>query len=137
MAGTHSCWWLIFYGLWRFVIKFKGLWGWLLLRRRYISNSYNKNYIFPFSNINNKCYVTISQTFGIIIHSIVTLVSRALLGYFFIDKKCQYLAHFRLDLQWIVDCFVSISHILKILFHAYVAFLSHALLGLFFIRLLR
>ena len=73
--------------------------------------------------------------FRILFHWIVTLVSRALLGFCFIRLLHQYLAHFQDSLS--LDCYVSILRSFRILVHWIVTLVSRRLLGFSFFGLFR
>ena len=85
--------------------------------------------------------ISILRTFRILFYQIVTLVSRALLGFSFIGLLRQYLTHFQDSLLF--DCYVSISRTFgisctfRILFHWIVTLKSRAPLLFSFIKLSR
>lgn len=80
------------------------------------------------------CYVGILCSYRILFHRIITLVSYALLGFFFIRLLCYYLAHCRDSFS--SDCYVSVLWNFRILFLSIVMYVSCAPLGFFYIRLL-
>ena len=94
------------------------------------------------------CYVGILCSYRILFHRIITLVSYALLGFFFIRLLCYYLAHcrdsFSSDCQCLVefqdpfsfDCDVRIVRTNRIFLHSVVKLVSRGLLRFFFILLL-
>ena len=74
-------------------------------------------------------YVNIQRAFKIPFHSIVTFVSRALLGFLFIRLLRQCFTQFQDSFS--SECYVSISHTSRVLLHPIVTLVSHALLDSF------